>query len=567
MPRGRGHALAIGVLLFWCAIGLADGRRTCLSTRRTARLGCSSKCRADRAERHCQACICAACAFCNSISSTAVQRTSRAAGTGTRSGGDDDSTRQPGQGSSNTGSSEVVAARSRSTSGGNVYRAGSRLVRAFSVATATALGSSEQLNEASPRLRRRRKGARVAATTVAATSAQLGSTRRWAAAVADGALDSLMRNKTVTSLVLRTLGYVPGPQLPLEFGGDIGDFTVAGSKQSDEAALLEAEIATAGPAPRSVRDQRILARRAARRGATPHKVDWHASPIAGLMPGRQARPPTPKARAKRRRKQLLGEVELGGALVGAQNLTLSRGRASREPAPPRAARQGETLKKRRPKKPVRRTPRHNATGALMRGKRQASRKRMGVGHIASSGGGAAATRNVAGARSLPRGGGQKKPKKTEAKLLRKLDADDESSQQSRPKKPQRHRDPAKRRRKKAQLKGKPDAASTKSDSEEEGEGGAARPRRKPKLMQRKRRKPSEPGARKKPRGVKSETENQKMQSQRPPQLQHATKAEGAVKKKKKTKRRRKSTTGDAEPHVAAARRARLRGIVATEPPT
>ena len=136
MPRGRGHALAIGVLLFWCAIGLADGRRTCLSTRRTARLGCSSKCRADRAERHCQACICAACAFCNSISSTAVQRTSRAAGTGTRSGGDDDSTRQPGQGSSNTGSSEVVAARSRSTSGGNVYRAGSRLVRAFSVATA-----------------------------------------------------------------------------------------------------------------------------------------------------------------------------------------------------------------------------------------------------------------------------------------------------------------------------------------------------------------------------------------------------------------------------------------------
>ena len=203
----------------------------------------------------------------------------------------------------------------------------------------------------------------------------------------------------------------------------------------------------------------------------------------------------------------------------------------------------------------------------MRGKRQASRKRLGVGRIASTGGGAAASRKAAGTRLLPRGGEQKKPKRHEAKLLRKLDADDESSQQSRLKKPQHHRDPAKRRRKK-HLKGwdEPGATSTNSGIEERGGGGDAKPRGKPKLMKRKRRKPSEPGARKKPRGVKSETENQKMQSQRPPQPQHATKAEGGV-QKTKSKRRRKNATGDAGRHVAAARRARLRGFVATETPS
>ena len=128
-------------------------------------------------------------------------------------------------------------------------------------------------------------------------------------------LDSLLRNRTVVSVVLRTLGYVPGPQLPLEFGGNIEDFTVAGAKLDGIGPLLDAEIAAAGPIPRSVRDQRILARRAARKGAKPHKVDWHASPVAGLLPGRQARPPTPKARAKRRKKHLLGDGMLRGSSV------------------------------------------------------------------------------------------------------------------------------------------------------------------------------------------------------------------------------------------------------------
>ena len=169
-------------------------------------------------------------------------------------------------------------------------------------------------------------------------------------------LDSLLRNRTVVSVVLRTLGYVPGPQLPLEFGGNIEDFTVAGAKLDGIGPLLDAEIAAAGPIPRSVRDQRILARRAARKGAKPHKVDWHASPVAGLLPGRQARPPTPKARAKRRKKHLLGEVELGGQLVGLQNMTLISA-----PAGKSARNQLMLKKKRRTKTLPRGVSRRNAT--------------------------------------------------------------------------------------------------------------------------------------------------------------------------------------------------------------
>eukprot|EP00966_Prymnesium_polylepis_P077703 1800205-Prymnesium_polylepis.1 len=45
---------------------------------------------------------------------------------------------------------------------------------------------------------------------------QLGGSRRWVPVVSETVLSS---NTTLASKVLRLLGYIPGPQMPLEFGG------------------------------------------------------------------------------------------------------------------------------------------------------------------------------------------------------------------------------------------------------------------------------------------------------------------------------------------------------------
>ena len=388
--------------LLACASTVVDGRRTCLSTRRTARLGCSPKCKAERADRHCQACICATCSFCNTVSSSTALHTTRnyrvpgggddgenkqhsetsakdssssisisSSSSSSSSSGVDNSnrhsksrlgSRRNGRGSSRrngrgsgrirnggSGSGDTSTSSGVSSSSG-ASSAGMKLVQTFSLSNAIAQITGGALAAApapAMAMRKRRRGvrARHGPASVTVSAAQLGSTRRWVAAQQQpDVLESFLHNRTVVSVILRTLGYVPGPQLPLEFGGHIGDYTLAGAKMNEIEPLLSAEIAAAGPVPRSVRDQRILARRAARKGSKPQKVDWHASPVAGLLPGRQARPPTPKARAKRRRKQLLGEVEIGGALVGAENLTLRStpaGAVGRKRQPNKAKRHGK----------------------------------------------------------------------------------------------------------------------------------------------------------------------------------------------------------------------------------
>ena len=49
-------------------------------------------------------------------------------------------------------------------------------------------------------------------------------------------------NQTSTSAdVLRRIGYVPGPQLPLEFGGPSSDFTAEGAHLDQAPMLLRAE--------------------------------------------------------------------------------------------------------------------------------------------------------------------------------------------------------------------------------------------------------------------------------------------------------------------------------------
>lgn len=150
---------------------------------------------------------------------------------------------------------------------------------------------------------------------------RLGRTRRWTPTAT--AASDVQRNQSLASIVLRALGYVPGPQLPMDFGGPQEDYTLVGASAT-VAHLLWPESAAAGPTPLSLRDQRLRARQAARAGGKQQAVDWHNSPVAGLLPKSKARPPTPKARVKKRKKkQSLGAIQLSGAMVGAQNLTLS----------------------------------------------------------------------------------------------------------------------------------------------------------------------------------------------------------------------------------------------------
>ncbi|KAL1507558.1 hypothetical protein AB1Y20_007178 [Prymnesium parvum] len=120
----------------------------------------------------------------------------------------------------------------------------------------------------------------------------LGRSRRWAPSDASPAAT----NASAASRVLRLLGYIPAAQLPLAFGGDPADFSLA---PAAFPTLSRAEAAAAGPPLLSLRAQR----RAAAAGTRARRdVSWLASPVAGLLPRTAARPPTPRARAARRRR-------------------------------------------------------------------------------------------------------------------------------------------------------------------------------------------------------------------------------------------------------------------------
>ena len=252
--------------------------RTCLSTRQNMPPSCSPKCRSDRADRHCQACVCVLCSFCSSRTGTSSGRSST-----------DGSASSP----SAASTVAVSGAATQKDAIGRPLKAGAlkRLIRGRNAAGADDAAS---------------KGASAdEEALLGAQSAQWH--RRWTP-TADTPAES-QRNQSLASIVLRALGYVPGPQLPLEFGGPHEDFTVLGAASALVARLLPAEADAAGPAPLSLRDQRILARKAARNSAktgsrtTTPSVDWHASPVAGLLPQSNARPKTPKARIKKRLKK------------------------------------------------------------------------------------------------------------------------------------------------------------------------------------------------------------------------------------------------------------------------
>ena len=322
-PRPRREPMR-GVLSLLALLLASPGdSRTCLSTRKDTPPSCSPKCRADRASRHCQACVCVRCAFCKELYEA------EDAGIPSTVAGAIDET---------AGESATVA---------SVPRVPAKTARARRRPAPIRMITKRPLGRHKPAEDEQDAEASEAATSVAASSSADDRPGSAARAPVDASLASekadirltragsrrwtptanldeqQQRNQSLLSIVLRGLGYIPGPQLPLDFGGSHEDFTVVGASSMAVLRLVELESHAAGPTPLSLRAQRQIARKKARAGEK-SVVDWHSSPVAGLLPQHGARPVTPNARTKKRRnKQASGSIQLGGALVGAQNLSVN----------------------------------------------------------------------------------------------------------------------------------------------------------------------------------------------------------------------------------------------------
>ena len=108
---------------------------------------------------------------------------------------------------------------------------------------------------------------------------RLGRSRQWA----PEAEVTSRTNRSAAAVLLRMMGYVPGLQIPLEFGGPGEDFELDPSRH---AALARAESAAAGP---KVVPFHLQKAAAARVGST--AASWLSSPVAQLLARAKARPP------------------------------------------------------------------------------------------------------------------------------------------------------------------------------------------------------------------------------------------------------------------------------------
>ena len=160
-----------------------------------------------------------------------------------------------------------------------------------------------------------RRKERVFAAT-AAPPLKLGRSRRWNPV----ALEGSVTNRSVTALILRTIGYVPGQLLPLEFGGPLEDFELDARHNYSRR-----EAATRGPRLQPMRGQRA----AEASGAGP-AASWLASPVAQLLPQSRARPRTPRKRSQMMRKQAAEQPGPAAAAAAAR-----RARRERAAPPPR----------------------------------------------------------------------------------------------------------------------------------------------------------------------------------------------------------------------------------------
>ena len=107
---------------------------------------------------------------------------------------------------------------------------------------------------------------------------RLGRSRQWTPT----AELTVRTNRSAAAVLLRMIGYVPGAQIPLEFGGPSGDFELEPTRH---AALARAEAAAAGPKVVPFHLQKA----AANHGRT--AASWLSSPVAQLLARERARPP------------------------------------------------------------------------------------------------------------------------------------------------------------------------------------------------------------------------------------------------------------------------------------
>ena len=107
---------------------------------------------------------------------------------------------------------------------------------------------------------------------------RLGRSRQWTPA----AELTVRTNRSAAAVLLRMMGYVPGAQIPLEFGGPGEDFELEPTRH---VALARAEATAAGPKVVPFHLQKA----AAAHGSAP--ASWLSSPVAQLLARERARPP------------------------------------------------------------------------------------------------------------------------------------------------------------------------------------------------------------------------------------------------------------------------------------
>ena len=245
MPPRRARALLPPLLLLLCSVYRA-GARTCLSTRKFAKVGCSPRCQRAAARRHCQACICTLCDWC----SIATEAGAAAAATARRAHGETMAT--------GVDPSSPLAAAARAT------------------AAETAAAAIE-----ANRHRQEKHGSRNAKQNKAFAQKErqqeLGDSRIWTASTLTPNPGGALQNRSKSSVVLRVLGYVPGSEMALEYGGPPAEFSVHGMEPSSAliAMLQRAEAATelvdetARVSSTSSSKARAAKHRGPRTGATP----------------------------------------------------------------------------------------------------------------------------------------------------------------------------------------------------------------------------------------------------------------------------------------------------------
>lgn len=124
------------------------------------------------------------------------------------------------------------------------------------------------------------KRSRTAKSRPAERLQRLGRSRQWAP---EAEATAQSANRSAAAVLLRMMGYVPGLQIPLEFGGPGEDYQVDPRRH---VALARAEAAAAGPKVVPF----YLQKAAAARGESA-AASWLASPVAQLLARAKARPP------------------------------------------------------------------------------------------------------------------------------------------------------------------------------------------------------------------------------------------------------------------------------------